>query len=368
MADDRPREGADRQEKVIPTTRDRGDDETRMRWLRIGRDVFLHGTAYAVLNDLIHRPEPLDEEKIWSFITGPEPAWRRWVREAWPPQWLRRLVLRRLEYQPAARGIQAHYDVSNEFYKLFLDREFMFYSCADHIRGDETLEEAQTNKANHLLQLIDPKPGERIVELGCGWASMLRYIEHHTGDRDHLEGFTLSREQASYIQQHFGYKVRLENFVEAEYPREYYDKVYSIAAWEAIRRHEVDVIMRKIYDALKPGGRFVLHFFCRLQDRLPSSISVGQLFFPGHVALSYREHVQAMERAGFRITMQTCHDYRRTLRQWFENLVAHRTEALKLVGVRTYNRYVVFFPASYKYFDDRMGVLFRFVLRKPPIT
>src|SRR5579859_6760994 len=93
---------------------------------------------------------------------------------------------RRLQYQSVARGIQAHYDVSNAFYKLFLDPKFMFYSCADHIRGNETLVEAQTNKANHLLSLIDPKPGEKIVELGCGWASMLRHIEQHTGDRESL--------------------------------------------------------------------------------------------------------------------------------------------------------------------------------------
>src|SRR5579859_4917925 len=64
-----------------------------MRPLRILRDTLLHGTAYAVLNDLIHRPTPLDEWKIWNFITGHHPGWQRWLREAWPPSPLRRLVL-----------------------------------------------------------------------------------------------------------------------------------------------------------------------------------------------------------------------------------------------------------------------------------
>lgn len=339
-----------------------------MRALRFCFDSLIHGMSYGFLNFLIHSPQPLDEEWVWNVLTGPEVPLLRWLCTSYPPSFLRRLSLRARQLQDAALGIQAHYDVSNEFYKLFLDPKFMFYSCADHTRGDETLIEAQTNKANHLLSLLDPQPGEKIAELGCGWASMLRHIEEHTGDRENLTGFTLSKQQAAYIQEHFGYRVRLENFVEAEYPREYYDKIYSIAAWEAIRPQENPIVLKKIYDALKPGGRFVMHFFCRLTPKLPAAISVAQLFFPGHVPASYPELVTEFERAGFRITHTSCHDYRMTLRQWFEAMVAKREEALKLVGIQTYNRYVVFFPAAYKYFDERTGVLFRFVLKKPPIV
>ncbi|MFX5603078.1 class I SAM-dependent methyltransferase, partial [Acinetobacter baumannii] len=75
-----------------------------------------------------------------------------------------------------------HYDLSNDFYRLFLDKTFMFYSCADFNSPGDSLEQAQLNKANHLLSLIDPKPGEAILELGCGWGSMLRHIHAHTGD------------------------------------------------------------------------------------------------------------------------------------------------------------------------------------------
>lgn len=339
-----------------------------MRVLRFFADLLVHGPSYAILNWLIHSPTRLDEEWTWNFITMKEHPLRKWAREAWPPAFVRKWVLRSKQYQDPSLGIQEHYDVSNEFYKLFLDPKFMFYSCADHLRGDETLIEAQTNKADHLLGLIDPKPGEKIAELGCGWASMLRYVEQHTGDRDNLEGFTLSREQAAYIKENYGYRVRLENFVEAEYPKNYYDKMYSIAAWEAIRPQENPIILKKVYDALKPGGRFVMHFFCRLQERLPPAAAVAQLFFPGHVPTSFPTHMKDFEAAGFRVTHTSCHDYRLTLRQWFDAMVAKREEALKIVSLETYNRYVCFFPASYKYFDDRTGVLFRFVLRKPPIA
>src|SRR5690242_17040373 len=102
---------------------------------------------------------------------------------------------------------------------------------------------------------------------------MLRYIEQHTGDRENLSGFTLSKEQAAYNEQNFGYHVRLENFVKADLEPESYDTIYSIAAWEAIRPQEVDALLKKIHRALKPGGRFILHFFCRLQHPLPAAAS-----------------------------------------------------------------------------------------------
>lgn len=336
-----------------------------LRHLRLLGDTLIHGSAYGILKFLIHSPQPLDEQKTWDFIAeGPEEGLLHWLREVYPPPLMRKLLLHGRQYQEARLGIEEHYDVSNEFYKLFLDSEFMFYSCADHVTGHETLEEAQTNKANHLLALIDPKPGQRILELGCGWCSMLRHIERHTGDRGNLSGFTLSKEQAAYNDQHFGYHVKLQDFVQADFEPEFYDTIYSIAAWEAIRPQEIEILLGKVYRALKPGGRFVLHFFCRLQNTLPAAISVAQLFFPGHVPTSYRAHVKAFERAGFRIAHTSAHDYRPTLRAWFDRLVAHRQQALDLVGTRVYNRYVVFFPASWKYFNERTGVLFRFGLNK----
>lgn len=335
------------------------------RHLGLVYNTLVHGTAYGVLKFLIESPQPLDEQRTWDLIANmPEEGPLRWLRESYPPHFMRKLLLRRRQFQEARLGIEEHYDVSNDFYKLFLDSKFMFYSCADHLTGHETLEEAQENKANHLLGLIDPKPGERILELGCGWCSMLRHIERHTGDRDNLAGFTLSKEQAAYNDEHFGYQVKLQNFVTADMEPEFYDTIYSIAAWEAIRPQEVDVILAKVYRALKPGGRFVMHFFCRVHDSLPAAISAAQLFFPGHVPTSYRGHVKAFERAGFRVTHTSVHDYRPTLRDWFDRLVAQRQQALDLVGTRVYNRYVVFFPSSWKYFNERTGLLFRFALRK----
>ena len=92
-----------------------------------------------------------------------------------------------------AAGIEYHYDLPTAFYRLFLDQSFMFYSCADFNSPRDTLEQAQLNKANHILSLINPKAGERILEFGCGWGSMMRHIYDATGDKNNLIGYTLSK-------------------------------------------------------------------------------------------------------------------------------------------------------------------------------
>lgn len=149
------------------------------------------------------------------------------------------------------------------------------------------------------------------------------------------------------------------DFVHCQYPHETYDKIYSIGAWEHVRPNDIYPLMQKLYGALKPGGRLVQHFFCRNESRLPATAIVGQIFFPGSLNAAFADHVRWNEAAGFRITQRTIHDYRPTLRAWFDKLVANRDEAIELVGVETYNRYVLFFPSAYRYFDDGVGKLVR---------
>ena len=211
-------------------------------------------------------------------------------------------------------GIEEHYDVSNEFYKLFLDKKFMFYSCADFHQPNDTIEQAQTHKANFLLKLIDPHPGEKILELGCGWGSMLRHISEATGDRANLLGYTLSRQQVTFVEQELGLPVELRNFITCDYPPHGFDKIYSIGAWEHVRHADLDGLLAKLFAAIKPGGRLVQHFFCPLTEEIQTPILAAQLFFPGSFQPAYPTQLRAFERAGFRVTHQSIHDYRPTLR------------------------------------------------------
>lgn len=328
-------------------------------------EAFVYGLSYGVLQHSIRSPEPLDPDATWSLLTRDMPPGTDWIRTQWPIRPLRKLLLYGKMKQDHALGISAHYDVSNDFYKLFLDPKYMFYSCADFHSPDETLQQAQQNKADFILRLIDPQPGENILELGCGWGSMLRRIYEATGDKQNVHGLTLSREQVEFNDQYNGFQVEFDDFITRDYPRETFDKIYSIGAWEHVRPKEIPPLLRKLHGALKPGGKLVKHFFCRVNDALIAPVMCSQIYFPGSMGSSYRAHARAWEDAGFRITHRSIHDYRPTLRAWFDNLVAHKEEALKIVDVRTYNRYLTFFPASWRYFNDNLGMVTRWVLEKP---
>jgi cyclopropane-fatty-acyl-phospholipid synthase len=194
---------------------------------------------------------------------------------------------------------------------------------------------------------------------------MLRRIYEATGDKQNLHGLTLSREQVAYNAQHNGFQVEFDDFITRDYPLDAFDKIYSIGAWEHVRPKEILPLLKKLFRALKPGGRLVKHFFCRVNDPLMATAACPQIYFPGSVGTPYRTHARAWEDAGFRITHRSIHDYRPTLRAWFDNLVARKGEALKLVDVRTYNRYVTFFPASWRLFNDNLAMVTRWVLEKP---
>ncbi len=335
------------------------------RHLLLLPNVAAYGLAFAGIKYLIRSPTPLDPENTWELLTRDPNKVMKWVIEKHPPMWWRRIVHARHFSQAHEIGIAEHYDVSNEFYKLFLDKKYMFYTCSDYHADTKTIEEAQTNKAEHITGLIDPHPGEKILELGCGWGSMMKHLYQVTGDKDNLYGYTISNEQVEYNKQENGFNVEFRNFITTDYPENHWDKIYSIGAWEAVRPEDHFQLMQKLYRTLKPGGRLVLHYFCFSTDKRPANSSCGIIYFPGHILSSYRFYVHEFERAGFHIAARSMHDYRPTLRAWFDNLVANKEQALNIVDVETYNRYITFFPASWRYFHDATGMLIRWVLEKP---
>jgi cyclopropane-fatty-acyl-phospholipid synthase len=195
---------------------------------------------------------------------------------------------------------------------------------------------------------------------------MLRRIHEETGDRSSLSGFTLSREQLSFNQHQGRFDVTLTNFVTTAYPESHYDKIYSIGAWEHVRPNEIPALLRKLFRAMKPGGRLVQQFICMPSDRLPTTVLIAeQTFFPGSALSSYRHQAQSWEAAGFAAVEQSIHDYRPTLRAWFDNLAANRDRAVSLVGVNRYNEFLVFFAGAWRCFKDCEGFVLRVALRKP---
>lgn len=327
-------------------------------------ESLLAGPAYGVLKHMIRAPEPLDADETWERITRKRGPVARWLRLRYPPTPLVRLLLSRWLNMPHIVGIADYYDVSNDFFKLCFDRDYIFGSCGDFEHPDESLEQAQARKAAFIYELLDPRPEHEILDLGCGWGSMLKYLCERLGGHRGLHGYTLSKEQLAYIRTTYGFDVSLTDFATTDYPAQRYDRIVSIGAWEHLRPEDIGPLLAKLHHTLKPDGCMVLHFFCRPNEQLHSSVLAAQLYFPGSIASPYSFHRDAFERAGFRITHRSIHDYRPTLRAWFNNLVANRDEAIALVGVRTYNRFLTFFAVSWRYFDDGLGMLVRWRLEK----
>lgn len=334
------------------------------RYARSLGEALVCGPGYAAIQHLIRHPEPLHPEQLWGLINPEGPAQANRLNEIYPPTFVRHLLLRAKMKQDHKKGIAHHYDVSNEFYRLFLDKKYMFYTCADFHSDQDTLEQAQTNKANFLVNLIDPQPGEKILDMGCGWGAMLKRILEETNDKPNLHGYTLSEEQVRYNDEHNGFKVELKNFITCDYEKEAFDKIYFIGSYEHVRHDDVEILMKKLHHTLRPKGRVVIHFFCPLTERLHNDTVTAQIFFPGTRQPAFNTQMQAFEKAGFRLTHRSLHDYRPTLKAWFDNLAANQDAAIDLVGLRLYNQYLVFFAASYSYFDRGSAVLVRCVLEK----
>src|SRR5262245_42890743 len=128
----------------------------------LAADLVARGPVYATINYRIHSPAPLPADANWAFWTRPAPPLLDWIARIYPPEFVRKASLDRALARDHASGIESHYDVSNDFYALFLDTKYRFYTCAHFKRHDETLEEAQTNKAAYIHSLLRLNGSEKI--------------------------------------------------------------------------------------------------------------------------------------------------------------------------------------------------------------
>jgi cyclopropane-fatty-acyl-phospholipid synthase len=321
------------------------------------------GPMYALANYRIHSTTPLDPVENWQFWNAPKPRWLESLARAYPPQSTRKAYLDAMLSQDHASGIEAHYDVSNEFYALFLDTKYKFYTCAEFLSDQDTLEAAQMHKAEYLQALLKLNGHEKILDLGCGWGAMLKYLQD-TGHKGDLAGLTLSKKQLAYDRQILGLDVSLTNFITEPFEHAPYDRILSIGALEHVRPAELTALYQKIYDALVPGGLAVHQFFSLEHESYPASIVAVQLFFPGSLLVLHHHHIEAAKSAGFSITHDSTHDYKPTIRAWYERLAANQKQALEIVGLEIYNRYMTFFPIAWLFFQQNEGGLHRIVMQK----
>lgn len=262
-------------------------------------------------------------------------------------------------------AIGFHYDVSNDFYRLWLD-EKMVYSCAYFRNAKESLDDAQSNKLDLICRKLRLQPGERLLDIGCGWGALVIWAARHYGVQAH--GITLSRNQHAYAVQRIR-ELGLEGKVSVEL-RDYrdlegegiYDKISSVGMFEHVGLKNLPVYFSTVHRLLRDGGLFLNHGIT--QDEVGGTNTVGFKFISKYVfpdgELDWVSNIQReMERGAFEI-----HDveslrahYALTLRQWVERLEARHDDALAYVTEAVYRIWRMYMAGCALQFENgEMGV------------
>jgi len=277
--------------------------------------------------------------------------------------------LHSLERDRAA--VSYHYDVSNEFYALWLDHE-MTYSCAYFRDASNSLDQAQIDKLEHICRKLRLREGERFLDIGCGWGSLIRFAARKRGV--HAVGITLSAKQADYARA----RIRAEGLedrcsVELRDYRELgalgaFDKAASIGMVEHVGDALLPTYFNAAFEALKPGGLFLNHGIItqRSRDRgmgrffAHGSRFIEQYVFPDGELPRLAMMSEAAADAGFEISdVENLREhYALTLRHWSAGLERHEAEARALVGDETYNVWRFYVAGSaHGFATGRMGVV-----------
>jgi cyclopropane-fatty-acyl-phospholipid synthase len=275
---------------------------------------------------------------------------------------------------------QSIYDVSDEFFALFLDQT-MGYTCAYFERDDMTLEEAQNAKFDLALGKLNLEPGMTLLDIGCGWGGALqRAIEKFDVN---VIGITLSRNQSEYsrarlakIPTERNVEVRLQGWEEFD---EKVDRIVTIGAFEAFKSERYPAFFQRAYEILPDDGRMLLHTILGhkqkyFQDNgiavtmsdLKFMRFIGTEIFPGGQLPAVEDILELSEASKFtvdRVHLLRPH-YARTLDMWAENLQASRDRAIEIQSEEVYDRYMKYLTGCADFFRRDISNIGQFTLIK----
>jgi cyclopropane-fatty-acyl-phospholipid synthase len=272
---------------------------------------------------------------------------------------------------PHFADVQAHYDLSDDFFRLFLDST-QTYSCAYFERDDMTLEEAQLAKIDLALGKLGLRPGMTLLDVGCGWgATMRRAIEMYDVN---VVGLTLSKNQAAHVQKLFDEmnsprqrRVLLNGWEQFDEP---VDRIVSIGAFEHFGPDRYDDFFNMAHNILPAYGVMLLHTITGLTEQqmidrgLPMTDElvefikfIGTEIFPGGRVPTIEMVEKHSAKARFTLIRRRSlqRHYVRTLDLWAEALAAHQSEAIEIQSEEVYERYMKYMTGCAKMF--RIGYI-----------
>jgi cyclopropane-fatty-acyl-phospholipid synthase len=286
--------------------------------------------------------------------------------------------------RPALRSpvhdVQAHYDLSDDFFGLFLDPT-LTYSCAYFERSDMTLEEAQLAKIDLALGKLGLRPGLTLLDVGCGWgATMLRALEKHDVN---VVGLTLSENQRTHVERALAHhdsprakRVLLQGWEEFDEP---VDRIVSIGAFEHFGFDRYEDFFAFAFDALPTDGVMLLHTITTLtvpqmvERGLPVTFGVARFvrfivteIFPGGRLPTVEMVDEHAVKAGFTVTRRQPlrPHYARTLTEWAAALEAHNDKAIEIQSEEVYKRFIKYMTGCAKAFQMGYIDVNQFTLEK----
>jgi cyclopropane-fatty-acyl-phospholipid synthase len=261
-------------------------------------------------------------------------------------------------------AIAHHYDLSNEFYELLLD-EHMAYSSAFYTDDDQSLHDAQTAKLDMICRKLDLQPGRRLLDVGCGWGSLILHAAEHYGVS--AVGVTLSAEQRAFVAERIAKRglsdrveVRRQDYRELVGERAQFDAVGSIEMGEHVGEEQYPTYVDVMHGALKPGGRLLLQQMSRAESTAPG----GGAFIEAYIAPDMHMRplwrtVKFVQDGGFEVRHVEAmrEHYVRTAEHWLDTLERDFDRFAALQGdevARVWRLYLVGGALAFE--QGRMGV------------
>ena len=270
-----------------------------------------------------------------------------------------------------AKAISHHYDVSNEFYALFLD-PLMVYTCAYYRDPDGKLEQAQRDKLELVCRKLELEAGESLLDIGCGWGGLSIWAARHYGVTAH--GVTLSRAQADYATNRIRAeglqdRCRVEYLDYRDLPADIqYDKIAAVGVIEHVGIPNYPAFFSGVRGMLRDGGLYLNHGIVHEFHWKPTSQTefLYRHVFPNGDLAGLSETLTEIERAGFEIVDVDglrLH-YARTCRHWVERLRERADEARALAGERTFRTWRLYLTCSAVAFEGGSLGLYQVLMRK----
>tara|TARA_Y100001936_G_scaffold241246_1_gene276792 strand:+ start:144 stop:1337 length:1194 start_codon:yes stop_codon:yes gene_type:complete len=255
------------------------------------------------------------------------------------------------------KNVEHHYDRGEELYDLFLDKNRQ-YSCAYWKSSNDTLDDAQQNKINHIIKKLDLRPGQKVLDIGCGWGSMCFEIAKQS--ECEVTGITLSKNQYEYCIKK-AKELKLDNqchfeIIDYRNLKGKFHRVVSVGMLEHVGRKFYKTFFKKINNLMTEDGVSLIHTIGSINPKGPPAPFIQKYIFPGGLVPSGSDLIDAVEKTGLILTdMESLiHHYDKTLKAWLDRFLKNREKARRMYSERfckMWEFYLASCAAAFRYRD-----------------